>query len=188
MPRRSGLRVSAACGASSASSPAVGEAALWGIHLTGLTSPRAPGGRPFHTRWATAGTRWLAGRRAGSGVGDEVAVADGVVGGGELEHAVENEAAAARAAAVEAEHELVEVAGQVRRVDRALVGAQQPALGQRGDFRADEPIRPAQPLVQAVGVGPKPGLELAQGAWIVLSGLETGDPAILGRLDGYPTS
>src|SRR4051794_8250211 len=35
--------------------------------------------------------------------------------------------------AVEAEDELVEVALQVRLVNRALVGAQQPSLGQRGD-------------------------------------------------------
>jgi hypothetical protein len=43
----------------------------------------------------------------------------------ELHHAVEDEPAAVRAAAVEAEDELVEVAGQVGVVDRALVGAEQ---------------------------------------------------------------
>jgi len=52
---------------------------------------------------------------------------------GQFEQAIEDQAAAARAAAVEAEDELVEVAGQVGLVDGALVGAQQPALGQGGD-------------------------------------------------------
>jgi hypothetical protein len=64
---------------------------------------------------------------------------------------------------------------------RALVGrvselprAAMPAL------RAGEAVRPTQPVqvVQAVGVGAKPRLELAKRTWIVLSGLGTGDPAI----------
>jgi hypothetical protein len=55
------------------------------------------------------------------------------VADGELENPVEDEASAAGGAAVEAEHELVEVALQVRPVDRSLVGAQQPPLGQGGD-------------------------------------------------------
>lgn len=56
--------------------------------------------------------------------------------------------------------------------------------------RADEPIRPPQPLevVQAVGVGAKPRLELAERARVVPSSLGTGDGGILGRLDGYPTA
>ncbi len=51
----------------------------------------------------------------------------------------------------------------------------------------DEPARPPQPLqvVQAVSVGPKPGVELAQRARIVLSGLGTGDRQSPVRLDGY---
>ena len=52
---------------------------------------------------------------------------------GEFQHAVEDHAPAARSASVEAEDELVEVALQVRLVDRALMGAEQPSLGQRGD-------------------------------------------------------
>jgi len=63
-------------------------------------------------------------------VGDQVAVAHGVVVDGELEDPVEQQAAAGRAAAVEAEHELVEVVGQVGVVDGALMGAQQPPFGQ----------------------------------------------------------
>jgi hypothetical protein len=55
------------------------------------------------------------------------------VGDGELEHAVEDEAAAVGSASVEAEHELVEIALQVGLVDRALVGAEKPAPDQRGD-------------------------------------------------------
>jgi hypothetical protein len=52
---------------------------------------------------------------------------------GELQHPVEDHASAARPTSVEAEDELVEVTLQVRLVDRTLVGAEQPSLGQRGD-------------------------------------------------------
>ena len=60
-------------------------------------------------------------------------VADRVVPHGQREHPVEHQAAAARAATVEAEHELVHVAGQVVLLDRALMSAQEPPLGKRGD-------------------------------------------------------
>src|SRR5215471_18556084 len=65
--------------------------------------------------------------------GDNVAVAHRIVACSELEQPVEDEPAASRAAPVEAEHKLVQVALQMSLVDRALVGAQQPPLGQRGD-------------------------------------------------------
>jgi len=52
---------------------------------------------------------------------------------GLLEESVEEEAAVTRAAAVEAEGELVEVVVELLRADGALVGAEQPALEQRGD-------------------------------------------------------
>ncbi len=61
---------------------------------------------------------------------DEILVAHWVVGDGEFEHPIEHHPAAAGAAAVEAEHKLIQVAGQVRGVDRALVRAQQPPLNQ----------------------------------------------------------
>jgi hypothetical protein len=77
-----------------------------------------------------AGTWGLAGPPFWLRLGDQVAVAHGVVVDGELEYTVEQRAATARAAAVEAEHELVEVVGQVGVVDGALMGAQQPLLGQ----------------------------------------------------------
>lgn len=50
-------------------------------------------------------------------VGYQVAVTDRLVRNGELEHAIEDQASAARLAAVEAEDELVEVALQVCLVD-----------------------------------------------------------------------
>lgn len=62
--------------------------------------------------------------------GDKVAVTDGVVSDSEFEDPVKEQAAVARAAAIEAKHELVEVAGQVRLIGRTLVGAEQPPLGQ----------------------------------------------------------
>jgi len=57
----------------------------------------------------------------GFGVEDEIAVADRFVADSELEDTVEDQAAAGGGAAVEAEHELVEVALQVRVVYRPLV-------------------------------------------------------------------
>mgnify|MGYP001794749435 CR=1 FL=1 len=51
-------------------------------------------------------------------VGDQVTVTHPSVGDGKFEHAVEDHASAPRSAPVEAEDELVEVAGQVRLVDR----------------------------------------------------------------------
>jgi hypothetical protein len=55
------------------------------------------------------------------------------VSGAELKDAVEEQAAAPRAATVEAEHELVQVAIQVGYLDRALVGAEHPSLDQGGE-------------------------------------------------------
>lgn len=68
---------------------------------------------------AVAGVAWL---RAGAG--DEVAVAHGVVGGGKLEHAVEDESSTAGSAAVETEHELAQIALKVGLVDGPLVGSE----------------------------------------------------------------
>ena len=58
------------------------------------------------------GAGGLAGRLFWLRVGDQVPVAHGVVVDCELEDPVEQQAAAAGAAAVEAEHELVEVVGR----------------------------------------------------------------------------
>jgi hypothetical protein len=49
---------------------------------------------------------------------------------GQLEDAVENHPATAGAATIEAKHELVQVAGQVRVLHGTLVCAQEPAFGQ----------------------------------------------------------
>jgi hypothetical protein len=70
------------------------------------------------------------------------------VADGEFEQAVEDQPSAAGPAPVEAEAELVQVALQVRVVNRALMGAQQPALGQRGD-----PVHPGQQLARVVAAG-----------------------------------
>lgn len=104
----------------------------WGIHLTGADPrpPRPAGRRSLQARWATTGAGRLARSAAGPWVGDEVSVAHRVVVGGEFEHAVEDEPAAARPAPVEAEHELIQVARQVGIIDRPLMGAEQPPLGE----------------------------------------------------------
>ena len=60
-----------------------------------------------------AGARRFAGSLCWLRVGNQVAVSHGVVVDGELEDPVEQHAAAAGSAAVEAEHELIEVIGQV---------------------------------------------------------------------------
>ena len=74
-----------------------------------------------------AGQRRCRRRSRPGPAGDQVAVARRVVAGGELEHAVEQQPAAAGPAAVEAERELVEVArAGAQSSHRALVGAQQP--------------------------------------------------------------
>ena len=108
-----------------------------GIHLTGPVERRSSPGaicwRAFQARRVPAYLRRRGSHSPGPPGGDEVLVAYRVVGYGEFEHAVEDHTAAAGAPAVEAEHELIQVAGQVRRLHRALVGAQQPAFGQRDD-------------------------------------------------------
>ena len=98
------------------------------------------GGSPGSCRSWAVQARWMAaacGRdgsdRLGLRVRDEVAVAHRGVADGEFENPVEDQAPAAGGAAVEAEYELVEVALQVCLVDRALVGAQQPPLGEGRD-------------------------------------------------------
>src|SRR3954453_8493805 len=89
-----------------------------GIHLTGARllsdPPRSSRGWAVQGRGlaAVAGRLPLAG--SGPGVEHEVPVAHGLVGDGQFEDAVEEQAAASRAAAVEPEDELVEVVGQVR--------------------------------------------------------------------------
>src|SRR3982074_102285 len=105
---------------------------LGGIHLTGLAQvSRSP--------WATRRGAFQAGRVPPPSrrdrryllrrwVDDEILVANRVVGDGELEDAVEHQASAAGATTVEAEHELVQVVGQVSGVPGALVGAQPPPL------------------------------------------------------------
>jgi hypothetical protein len=47
---------------------------------------------------------------------------------GELKHSLEEQPSAARIAAVESEHELVEVALEMRLVESTLVGTHQPSL------------------------------------------------------------
>lgn len=92
-------------------------AKIGGIHLTGPTgierSPRAVGGRSLEAWWAAAFVRrhWRDG--TGAAGSDQVAIADWVMRHGQLEHAAEDHSAAARASAVEAKDELVEVARQV---------------------------------------------------------------------------
>ena len=95
-----------------------------------------------------AASGWDGSDCLGLRVHDEVAVAHWGVADGEFEDAVEDHPAVAGSSAVEAEGELVEVALQVRRLDRALVGAQQPPLGQGRDA-----VDPGQQLAGVVSAG-----------------------------------
>ena len=74
--------------------------------------------RPWRRRWDL---RWPL-------TDDDVAVSHGDMTDGELEHPVEDQPSAAGVAAIEAEHEFVQVAVEVRLVRRPLVGAEQPPL------------------------------------------------------------
>ena len=67
----------------------------------------------------------------------------------EFEHAVEHEPATMGGATVEAEDKLVEVRLQVRCLDRTLVGAEQPPLGERGD-----PVNGGEQLVWVLAAAP----------------------------------
>jgi len=60
-------------------------------------------------------------------------VAHGIVSDGEFEYPVEDHPSAVRATAVEAEHELVQLASKMCAGHRPLVGAQKPPFGQRSN-------------------------------------------------------
>ena len=98
--------------------------------------PISKGGSPVAAQARRAATHeWRCWRDfPGATAGDEVMVAHGVVGDCEFENPKEQHSPAARTPTIEAEHELVEVAGQVCVVRRPLMGAEQPPLGQRDDL------------------------------------------------------
>src|SRR5258707_7035240 len=105
---------------------------LRGLHLTGVAQvsgpPRPLGWRPLQARRMPA-FRWRGrGDLPWPLAGDDVAVTHRIVACGEVQQPVEDEPAASRAASVEAEHELVQVALQMRLLDPALVGGQKPPL------------------------------------------------------------
>ena len=93
-------------------------------------SPGSSGRRALQARWVAMSARGLARLLVWLRVGDQVAVAHRVVIDGELKYPIEQHPAATGTAPIETEHELVEVVSQVRVVDGALMGAQQPPLGQ----------------------------------------------------------
>jgi hypothetical protein len=75
---------------------------------------------------------------------DDVLVDHRIGGDGLLQQAVKQQAARARAAAVEAEDELIEVIVQMPCLHRSMMGAEDPALQQRGHA-----MHPGQQLVSA---------------------------------------
>jgi hypothetical protein len=74
--------------------------------------------------------RWHGWPRLGPWVDDQVAIAHRVVADSELKHAVEDHPPASGRSPVEPEHELVEVALEMTVINAALMGAEQPPLGQ----------------------------------------------------------
>jgi len=84
---------------------------------------------------------------------DELLVADRVVPDGQLQHAQEDQSAAARGPAVESKDEFVQVGRQVGGLDRALVCAQQPPFEQRGD-----PVHPGQQRAGILAAGRRSAL------------------------------
>ena len=71
--------------------------------------------------------------RPGAPSGGDVCVAHRIVSYCEFKHTIEHHPTAPGVASVEAEHELVQVGGKMRVIDRSLMGTQQPPLGQRGN-------------------------------------------------------
>ena len=71
----------------------------------------------------------LGGQLPRPSAGNEILETHRLVGHGQLEHAIKHHAAAAGAAAIEAEHELVEVVAHVGTVGGPLMRSQQPPLG-----------------------------------------------------------
>ncbi len=104
-----------------------------GLHLTGLFPQRPVHWWAVHARGLPANDRRRRWHLAGPAAGDDVAVSHWGVPGREFEHSLEHHPATPGAASVEAKHELIQVAGEMRVGDRPLVGAKQPPLGQRGD-------------------------------------------------------
>ena len=80
---------------------AVGICLLWGIHLTGLSPPRAVHWRAIEARRLPACLRRRGGHRPGPPSGDEVSVAHRVVSYGAFEHPAEHHPAAPGVASVE---------------------------------------------------------------------------------------
>ena len=119
-----------------------------GVSIT-VTGVVKVGGPPWALRWRALQARWMSargwwGRRdlLRALAGHDVAVAHPGAADSELEHPVEDQPAASRAAAIETKHELVQVALQMCLVDRALMGAQKPPPGpvrRRGVPRAAVP-------------------------------------------------
>ena len=72
----------------------------------------------------------LGGQLPRPSAGNEILETHRLVGHGQVEHAIKHHAAAAGAAAIEAEHELVEVVAHVGTVGGPLMRSQQPPLGQ----------------------------------------------------------
>src|SRR5215472_3428146 len=171
----------------------VGVMELRDIHLTGLSevsdSPGPGRSRALDAR-RVAPLAWRRGRLClGLRVGDQVAVAHRLVADSELEQAVEDQPPAGRPAPVEAEAELVEVALQVCVIDPALMGAEEPPLGQGGGpvhpgqqrarilsagagrALAAPPMaiaEPSQPVIAHPGVGDhrRSGLDMAGNEWV----------------------
>ena len=96
-------------------------------------SPRMVRGGAIQA-WRVSVGVWRRGRHfARAPSRDDVPVAHRGVRDGEFEDSVEHHSAATGSPAIEAEHELVQVAGQVRDIHRALMGPEQPSLGERGE-------------------------------------------------------
>ena len=98
-----------------------------------LPLPPGPICSDDHGRAAASAEVQRLGALAGLGVGDELAVGDRLGEDRLLQEAVEQQPAPARAAAVEAEGELIQICVEVFRAGAALVGAKQPALEQARD-------------------------------------------------------
>jgi hypothetical protein len=107
----------------------------WALHLTGVGdfAPWPIWRRPIQGWRVPAFIRWGWGHGLGVSGRDEIPIPHRPVNNSQIQNPIEQHSAAPGVATVEAEHELVQGAGQVRSVHGSLVSAQQPSLAKGGD-------------------------------------------------------
>ncbi len=149
-----------------------GRKARRGYPLTGVVHvsgpPWPPGWRALHAGRVAPFSRRHGGRRPGPATGDQVPVADRVMPGGQLEHAVEEQPRGWRAGGVRVRSKIVPAVTDVR-APRTRTGHHQVASRQHGrnPGRQSPPANAATPGSPGSRRRCGTGLELASGPGVV---------------------